>query len=285
MVLRCSACAAWCSRVTVRLTCSHSAMRFARRRSGVEPAHRAHLRTHGEHERGEGMIYARIAGTGSYPSGEPVSNDDLVKRGIDTRPTSGSSAARHPQSPSGGGRYRGERPRPRRGRARDRPPAAKRRTSPTIIVATSTPDYIFPSTADSCSPSSASGTAAPPSTCRRCRSGFIYALSVAEKFIRLGQQQARARHRRRGVLAHLDWSDRGTCVRTLRRRRRRGRARGPERRASWLRRCTPTAATTPSRACGHCGLGQVIGDPFLRMDGRPCSSSRSRYSAMWPTRC
>ena len=30
------------------------------------------------------MIYARIAGTGSYLPGEPVSNDDLVKRGIET---------------------------------------------------------------------------------------------------------------------------------------------------------------------------------------------------------
>jgi len=30
------------------------------------------------------MIYARVAGTGSYLPGEPVTNDDLVARGIDT---------------------------------------------------------------------------------------------------------------------------------------------------------------------------------------------------------
>ena len=30
------------------------------------------------------MIYARIAGTGSFLPGSPVSNDDLVARGIDT---------------------------------------------------------------------------------------------------------------------------------------------------------------------------------------------------------
>ena len=30
------------------------------------------------------MIYARIAGTGSFLPGEPVSNDDLVARGIET---------------------------------------------------------------------------------------------------------------------------------------------------------------------------------------------------------
>ena len=30
------------------------------------------------------MIYARVAGTGSFLPGAPVSNDDLVARGIDT---------------------------------------------------------------------------------------------------------------------------------------------------------------------------------------------------------
>ncbi|HEX7951945.1 MAG TPA: beta-ketoacyl-ACP synthase III [Burkholderiales bacterium] len=80
-----------------------------------------------------------------------------------------------------------------------------------IIVATTTPDMIFPSTA--CILQSKLGVAGCPAfDVQAVCSGFVYALTIADLFIRCGQA--------RNVLVAgtevysriLDWSDRGTCV-------------------------------------------------------------------------
>lgn len=80
-----------------------------------------------------------------------------------------------------------------------------------IIVATTTPDMVFPSTA--CILQSKLGVAGCPAfDVQAVCSGFVYALTIADLFIRCGQA--------RNVLVAgtevysriLDWSDRGTCV-------------------------------------------------------------------------
>ena len=93
------------------------------------------------------MIYARIAGTGSCLPGEPVSNDDLVARGIDTSDewiaTRTGIRARHfaaeGQSSSDLAQIASRRAIEAAG--------VQAEDIDLIIVATSTPDYIFPSTA------------------------------------------------------------------------------------------------------------------------------------------
>lgn len=80
-----------------------------------------------------------------------------------------------------------------------------------IIVATTTPDMIFPSTA--CILQSKLGVSGCPAfDLQAVCSGFVYALATADLYIRAG-------HAKRALIVGtevysriLDWSDRGTCV-------------------------------------------------------------------------
>lgn len=214
------------------------------------------------------MIYARIAGTGSCLPGEPVSNDDLVARGIDTSDewiaTRTGIRARHfaadGQSSS------------------DLAEIASRRAIEAagvqaedidlIIVATSTPDYIFPSTAALLQSRLGIRNDSPAFDVQAVCSGFVYALTVAEKFIRSGS------HRRALVVGAevfsriLDWNDRGTCVLF-----------GDGAGAIVLEAAEqPGILATALHADGAhnqilsvpgtVASGKVLGDPFLRMDGQ-----------------
>ena len=79
-----------------------------------------------------------------------------------------------------------------------------------IIVASSTPDYVFPSTA--CEIQSAIGASCPAFNITAACSGFVYALSVADSFIKSG---AYKRVLVVGTEVHsrfIDWEDRNTCV-------------------------------------------------------------------------
>ncbi|MFL6592890.1 MAG: beta-ketoacyl-ACP synthase III [Luteimonas sp.] len=80
-----------------------------------------------------------------------------------------------------------------------------------IVLGTTTPDLIFPSTAcllqhrlgaDGC----------PAFDVNAACSGFIYALSVADKFIRCGAAKTALVVGAETLTRMLDWSDRGTCV-------------------------------------------------------------------------
>ncbi|KAI5914262.1 beta-ketoacyl-ACP synthase III [Thauera sp. 2A1] len=214
------------------------------------------------------MIYARIAGTGSYLPGNPVSNDDLVARGIDTSDewivTRSGIHSRHLAAADVGAsdlaRVAAERAIEAAGCEAD--------DIDLIIVATSTPDYIFPSTAAMVQAKLGIRNGGAAFDVQAVCSGFVYALTVAEKFIRSGS------HKRALVIGAevfsriLDWSDRATCVLF-------GDGAGavvleaseqPGIRASSLHAdgshhpilCVP----------GGVASGQVIGDPFLRMDGQ-----------------
>jgi 3-oxoacyl-[acyl-carrier-protein] synthase-3 len=135
-----------------------------------------------------------------------------------------------------------------------------------IIVATSTPDYIFPSTA--CLLQAKLGI-------RGCAafdlqavcSGFVYGLAVADKFIRSGQHQCALVVGAEVFSRILDWNDRGTAVLfgdgagavVLRADSR------PGVMASALHADGSYAdiLSVPGNVCG----GNIIGSPFLRMDG------------------
>ncbi|WP_371325209.1 beta-ketoacyl-ACP synthase III [Dechloromonas sp. ZY10] len=213
------------------------------------------------------MMFARIVGTGSYLPGNPVSNNDLAARGIDTNDewivTRTGIRTRHLAeagvTSSELGLVAAQRALEMAGlQAAD---------IDLIIVATSTPDFIFPSTACLIQGKLGNKGAAAFDVQAVC-SGFAYALGIAEKFIRSGS------HRRALVIGAevfsriLDWSDRGTCVLF-------GDGAGAVvLEASEKPGILATAMHADGSQFGILNVpgqvsgGQVIGDPFLRMDGQ-----------------
>jgi 3-oxoacyl-[acyl-carrier-protein] synthase-3 len=135
-----------------------------------------------------------------------------------------------------------------------------------IIVATSTPDYVFPSTA--CLLQAKLGV-------RGCAafdvqavcSGFVYALAVADSFVRSGQYRNALVIGAEVFSRILDWNDRATCVLfgdgagavVLRADER------PGVHASVLHADGSQAGilAVPGNVCG----GKIVGSPFLTMDG------------------
>lgn len=215
------------------------------------------------------MIHSRITGTGSYLPGPAVDNSSLIaahgldssdewiveRTGIRTRHlvaegvTSSDLAAEACR-----------RALEAAGRAADEVDL--------IIVATSTPDYVFPSTAALLQNKLGIRNGAPAFDLQAVCSGFAYALSVADKFIRSGSHRCALVVGAEVFSRILDWKDRGTCVLF-----------GDGAGAVVLEASTtPGILATALHADGrHQGIlsvpGQVsggvaVGDPFLRMDGQ-----------------
>ena len=212
-------------------------------------------------------MYSRIAGVGSYVPGLPVSNSDLVARGVDTSDDwivgRTGIKARHLAEvgcTASELAYQASR------RALEAAGSSAEELD-LIIVATSTPDCIFPSTA--CLLQAKLGNVgAMAFDVQAVCGGFVYALTVAEKFIRSGS------HRKALVVGAdvfsriMDWSDRTTCVLF-------GDGAG-----AVILEASESAGilATAAHADGSqndilavrgsvCG-GKVVGDPFLRMDGQ-----------------
>ncbi|MBM3390938.1 MAG: ketoacyl-ACP synthase III [Betaproteobacteria bacterium] len=212
------------------------------------------------------MSYARITGTGSYLPPTALTNDDLVARGVDTSDEwiveRTGIRSRHLAD---AGQM-----------ASDLALEASRKAMAAagisagkidlIVLATSTPDYIFPSTA--CllqSKLGVSGAAA--FDVQAVCSGFAYALTVAEKFIRSGSHRCALVVGAEVFSRILDWNDRGTCVLF-------GDGAGavvleaseePGILASALHADGAHHAIleVPGQVCG----GKVVGQPFVKMDG------------------
>jgi 3-oxoacyl-[acyl-carrier-protein] synthase-3 len=212
-------------------------------------------------------MHARIAGVGSHLPGTPVSNDDLVRRGVDTTDAwivaRTGIRARHLASPGD--------------TASSLALEASRRALEAagmeaaeldlIIVATTTPDVVFPSTA--CLLQGRLGNVgAMAFDVQAVCSGFLTALAIAGNFIRAGS------HRKALVVGAevfsrlLDWRDRATCVLF-----------GDGAGAVVLEAAdSPGILAAAAHADGSqhgilCVPGQlcdgrISGDPFLRMDGR-----------------
>ncbi len=211
-------------------------------------------------------MHARITGTGSYLPTLALSNNDLVARGVDTSDEwiveRTGIRSRHI---AGDGQM-----------ASDLAVEASQKAIAAagisaekidlIILATSTPDFIFPSTA--CllqSKLGVSGAAA--FDVQAVCSGFTYALTVAEKFIYSGSHHCALVVGTEVFSRILDWNDRGTCVLF-------GDGAGavileasdaPGILASALHAdgSHHGILEVPGNVCG----GKVVGQPFVKMDG------------------
>jgi len=212
-------------------------------------------------------MFTRIAGIGSFLPGKPVTNSDLIKRGIDTNDewivSRTGIKARHLAEAGC--------------TSSDLALEASRRALDSagidvneidlIIVATSTPDFIFPSTA--CLLQSKLGNkGAMAFDVQAVCSGFVYALNIAEKFIRSGSCKKALVVGAEVFSRILDWEDRATCVLF-----------GDGAGAVVLEASeTPGILATVAHADGSqhgilsvpgsISHGKVVGDPFLRMDGQ-----------------
>jgi len=156
------------------------------------------------------MKYSRIVGTGSYLPERIVTNDEFAAR-LDTsdqwiRERTG-IAQRHIADESQA--------------SSDLALEASRRALQAanaaasdidlIIVATSTPDYVFPSTA--CLLQAKLGVKnCPAFDMQAVCSGFVYALATADSFIRMGTYKRALVVGAEVFSRILDWNDRGTCV-------------------------------------------------------------------------
>jgi 3-oxoacyl-[acyl-carrier-protein] synthase-3 len=136
-----------------------------------------------------------------------------------------------------------------------------------IVVATSTPDYVFPSTA--CLVQRELGIAGCPAfDVQAVCSGFVYGLTVADAMIRSGAARHALVIGAEVFSRILDWNDRGTCVLF-----------GDGAGAVVL-----SASDTPGvlaarlhadgrhesilRTAGNVAHGSITGHPFLTMDGQ-----------------
>ncbi|MDK9725152.1 MAG: ketoacyl-ACP synthase III [Sterolibacteriaceae bacterium MAG5] len=213
--------------------------------------------------------YARITGTGSFLPGSPIGNAELIaahrlessddwiveRTGIRARHLAASGVtASELALPA----------------CRSALEAAGRKPSDVdlVIVATSTPDFIFPSTAALLQAKLGIASGGAAFDLQAVCSGFTYALSVAEKFIRSGSHRCALVVGAEVFSRILDWSDRGTCVLF-----------GDGAGAVVLEAADePGILATAIHADGsHHGIlsvpgqicgGQPTGDPFLRMDGQ-----------------
>ena len=156
-------------------------------------------------------MHARITGTGSYLPPILLTNDDLVARGVDT------SDEWVVERTGIRSRYIAEDSQMASDLAFEASLNAiaaagiSAEKIDLIVLATSTPDFIFPSTA--CLLQSKLGIrGAAAFDVQAVCSGFAYALTVAEKFIHSGSHRCALVVGTEVFSRILDWSDRGTCV-------------------------------------------------------------------------
>ena len=211
------------------------------------------------------MTYSRVTGTGGYLPEQVLTNKDLESRVETSDEWIVSRTGIRERHIAADGQF-----------ASDLASAAARQAlaaagrSPAdvdlVIVATSTPDMVFPATA--CLVQAKLGiTQGAAFDVQAVCSGFVYALSTADLYLRAG------RHRCALVIGAevfsriLDWKDRGTCVLF-------GDGAG-----AVVLEASPTPGllsselhadgshagilNTPGHVCG----GGVLGDPTLKMDG------------------
>jgi 3-oxoacyl-[acyl-carrier-protein] synthase-3 len=211
------------------------------------------------------MIYSRIVGTGSYLPPRVVGNAEFASRletsdqwirertGIVQRHIADESQASSDLALAAS-------------RAALQAASLRPEDVDLIIVATSTPDFIFPSTA--CLLQAKLGVRnCPAFDLQAVCSGFVYALATADSFIRAGMNKCALVVGAEVFSRILDWNDRGTCVLF-------GDGAGavvlasaakPGLHASVLRADGSHAdiLSVPGNVCG----GRIVGSPYLHMQG------------------
>ena len=213
------------------------------------------------------LPHSRIVGTGRYLPAAALTNDDLVRRGVETSDewvrTRTGIAQRHVAA-------EGE-------STSDLALAASREALSAaglaaadvdlIVVATTTPDMVFPSTA--CILQDKLGARGGPAfDVQAVCSGFVYALTIADGMLKAGAARNALVVGAEIYSRILDWSDRKTCVLF-------GDGAGAVVLAPSDR---PGLVATRLHADGsHRGMlcvpgqvrnGAVWGDPFVHMDGQ-----------------
>ena len=156
------------------------------------------------------QVYARIAGTGSYLPDNIVTNVDLEKQ-VDTtdawiRERTG-IIQRHIALP---GQTTSDLAFEAATRAMQAAGVVASEIE-LIVVGTTTPDIIFPSTACLLQHRLGANGCAAFDVNAAC-SGFVYALGVADKFIRSGTVKTALVVGAETLSRMIDWTDRGTCV-------------------------------------------------------------------------
>jgi 3-oxoacyl-[acyl-carrier-protein] synthase III len=212
------------------------------------------------------MIFSRIVGTGSYLPARVMPNSEFAARletsdawirertGIERRHIADKSQASSDLALEASRR------------ALDAA-GVKASEIDLIVVATSTPDYVFPSTACLMQAKlGVSGSAA--FDVQAVCSGFVYGLATADSFIKSGMAKRALVVGAEVFSRILDWNDRTTCVLF-------GDGAGavvlaasdkPGIHASVLRADGSHAGmlSVPGNVCG----GAVVGSPFLQMNGQ-----------------
>jgi 3-oxoacyl-[acyl-carrier-protein] synthase-3 len=213
--------------------------------------------------------HSRITGTGSFLPGEPISNAALIAaHGLDSSDDwiveRTGIRARHFAAPGVAASDLALEASHRALASAGRRPG----DIDLIVVATSTPDYVFPSTAALLQAKLGIGNGGAAFDLQAVCSGFVYALAVADKFIRTGSHRCALVVGTEVFSRILDWKDRSTCVLF-------GDGAGAVVLEASER---PGILATALHADGrHHGIlkvagnlhgGQPVGDPFLRMDGQ-----------------
>ncbi len=211
------------------------------------------------------MIFSRIVGTGSYLPPTIVTNAELSKRidtsdawiqertGIKQRHIADKSQASSDLALEASRRAL-------------EAAGMKAEQIDLILVATSTPDFIFPSTACLLQAKLGVKGCAAFDVQAVC-SGFVYGLATADNFIRAGTHKSALVIGAEVYSRILDWNDRGTCVLF-------GDGAGavvltaaaqPGIHASILHADGSQAGilSVPGNVCG----GSIVGSPFLQMQG------------------
>lgn len=211
------------------------------------------------------MTYARIVGTGAYLPERVVHNDEFAAR-LDTsdawiRERTGIRERHIADASQTSSDLALEASRAALAAAQIQPADLD-----LIIVATSTPDFVFPSTA--CLLQAKLGAKSCPAfDVQAVCSGFVYALATADSFIRAGTVRRALVVGSEVFSRILDWNDRATCVLF-------GDGAGavvlaadsaPGIHASVLRADGRYAGvlSVPGNVCG----GRIVGSPYLQMQG------------------
>jgi 3-oxoacyl-[acyl-carrier-protein] synthase-3 len=157
-----------------------------------------------------GRIYARIAGTGSYLPEKLLTNDDLAKQVDTSDEWIRSRTGIRERHIAAEGETTGDLGYHAAVRALE---AAGVDASEIdmIVVGTTTPDLIFPSTACLIQARLGANGCAAMDVNAAC-SGFVYALSVADKFIRSGDVKTALVIGAETLSRIVDWTERTTCV-------------------------------------------------------------------------
>src|SRR5690625_2985916 len=217
------------------------------------------------------MPYAKIIGSGGYLPARVVSNDelaaDLATRQVETSDewivTRTGIRQRHIADPG----TRTSQLATRAARAALDDAGVHPDEIDLIIVATSTPDYVFPSTACLVQANLGARGGAAFDVQAVC-SGFVYALTTADAYIQAGRAKTALVIGAEVFSSILDWNDRSTCVLF-------GDGAGAvvlraSDEAGIIGACLNADGSQMKvlHAAGNVSHGQVVGDPFLRMDGQ-----------------